>query len=215
MAFSRRRVLTALTTGVLAFAPLATAHAQTSDAANDFLPTYVGPQNGDMDVRSVQVFFDGTAFRFTSTHGGAIGTTAGSFFVWGMNRGQGTARFAAIAPGVLFDWVLSITPGGATTVRDLLTNVSTTIDPSAVTILGSTISALIPASLLPSTGFAMSDYTANLWPRVPGAGTTGISDFAPDNSNIRVTVTPEPASVLLFGLGSMGVLAIARRRRAR
>ena len=203
---------------VLAFAviPLSVAPAQTIDAAGDFLPTYTGPRNpianGDMDILRAQVFFDGRNFLFTSTSAGNISSTPGAFFVWGMNRGAGTARFSTLAPGVLFDWVLSITPGGAISTRDLISGVSTTIDASSVTISGANITALIPATLLPSQGFSLADFTANLWPRVPG-GLEGISDFAPDNSNMRVTVTPEPATFALMATGMFGLLAARRRRR--
>jgi hypothetical protein len=189
--------------------------AQITDAAGDWLPSYTGPRNsllnGDLDILKAQVFFDGRNFLFTSTSAGNIGSTTGGFFVWGMNRGQGTARFSTLAPGVLFDWVLSITPGGAITTRDLISGTTTTINSSAVTFSGATLTALIPANLLPSLGFSLADFTANLWPRVPG-GLEGIADFAPDNRNFAVTVTPEPATFALLGTGLFGVLVLRRRR---
>ncbi len=207
----RRVVLAAALIAV----PFGAAGAQITDAAGDWLPTYTGPRNsllnGDLDILKAQVFFDGRFFTFTSTSAGNIGSTTGAFFVWGMNRGAGTARFPTLAPGVLFDWVLSITPNGAITTRDLISGVSTTIDASAVTFSGTTLTALIPATLLPSRGFTLADFTANLWPRFPG-GLEGISDFAPDNTNFAVTVTPEPASFLLVGAGLFGLLAWRRRR---
>src|SRR5437588_10505763 len=74
------------------------------DPPNDFLPTFTtGPRNGDLDVLSAQVFFDGKNFTFTSTENGAIGTTEGSVFVWGVDRGFHQAFFGSFRPGVLFD----------------------------------------------------------------------------------------------------------------
>jgi hypothetical protein len=205
----------AIIAAALIAVPYGAASAQITDAAGDWLPTYTGPRNsilnGDLDILKAQVFFDGQFFKFTSTSAGNIGSTTGAFFVWGMNRGAGTARFATLAPGVLFDWVLSITPGGAITTRDLISGVATTIDANSVTFDGATITAIIPANLLPSRGFSLADFTANLWPRFPG-GLEGIADFAPDNTNFAVTVTPEPTSVLLVGAGLFGLLAWRRRR---
>jgi hypothetical protein len=207
----------ALATAFLA-APLGAAGAQaTADADGDWLPSYTGPRNsllnGDMDILNVQFLFDGTNFTFKSTSAGNIGSTTGGFFIWGVNRGAGTARFPTLAPGVLFDWVLSITPGGAITTRDLVSGTATTLAGSSVTFSGATMTAIIPATLLPSQGFSLADFTANLWPRVGGA-LTDIADFAPDNSNIRVTVTPEP---MAFGLLATGLFAllVVRRRRSR
>ena len=71
-----------------------------SDPAGDFLPSYTGPQNGDLDVLSAQVFFNGSDFRFTSTLNGAIGATPNAIYVWGIDRGAGTPGFPTIAPGV-------------------------------------------------------------------------------------------------------------------
>jgi PEP-CTERM motif len=41
-----------------------------------------------------------------------------------------------------------------------------------------------------------------------------ISDFAPDNSNITVHVTPEPGTWALSGTGLLLLGALARRRTA-
>jgi hypothetical protein len=47
---------------------------------------------------------------------------------------------------------------------------------------------------------------------MPG-GNEGLADFAPDNRNFAVTVTPEPESLLLVGTG-LFALIVWRRRRA-
>ena len=217
--FVHRGAIRALTAAALLAAPLASAGAQAfSDAVGDFLPSYTGPRNSDMDVRTAQVLFDnGPNFTFTHTSAGNIGQTSNVIFVWGMNRGAGTARFATLAPGVLFDWVLTITANGAggftVATRDLVSGTATTLDGSVLTVSGASMTAIVPATLLPSQGLPLSAFTANLWPRLTGGQLSGISDFAPDNSNIAVTVTPEPASFLLMGTGVAGLLAVRRRRR--
>lgn len=134
--------------------------------------------------------------------------------MWGVNRGSGTQGFPTLAPGVLFDAVVVITPGGTTTVRDLISGTATVLPVGAVSFAGADLTAVVSASLLPALagGFAPSRYTANLWPRV-GAGTSAISDFAPDNSNLAVTATPEPATFALVGGGVVALGAAARRRR--
>ncbi len=190
-----------------------------ADAANDFLPSYTGPQNGDLDVLSVQALFDGTSITLSALLNGPVGTTAGASYIWGIDRGAGTARLAAGTPsvgsGVLFDAVAAFRPNGTgsvTTFPAVGAPTVTNLAANAITINGSFISGVIPLSLLPSRGFAPDQYRFNLWPR-SGAGNAAISDFAPNNSTFAADVVPEPASwmLLLAGLGlTAGVL---RQRR--
>lgn len=161
-----------------------------TDAANDFIPTYDGPKGADLDVRSMEVsYVGGTTFVLDATLNGAPGTTTGGVYVLGFNRGAGTARFGAIAPGVSFDFVLIVRPGGTSSTRDLITGTATDLPAGAVTITGNTIQARVPASLIPSTGIAPTAYTVNFWPRNGLVSTNQIADFAPDNSNAPVRVT--------------------------
>ena len=121
------------------------------DGVNDFLPTYTGPLGRDLDVRTTEVFLDGTTLNFTATMGDTIGTTAGAFYVFGIDRGRGTSRFA-IAPGVLFDSVVIVNNDGTGSVRDLIAGVTTTLAPSAITLRDRSIGALVNLSVLPSLG---------------------------------------------------------------
>jgi hypothetical protein len=201
---------------LLQAAPAARAQ-QVNDPAGDFLPTYAGPRNGDLDVLSADVVFNGTDFFFSSMLNGAVGATPGAFYVFGVDRGAGTARFGALAPSVLFDSVVVIRPGGVSNVNDLVPSVTSLVLPDAnITISGNRLSARVPVAMLPSEGRPFEQYTFNLWPRFPvanGTNATQISDFAPDNSNARVTVIPEPGTLILLGTGIAALAGGARRRR--
>lgn len=185
----------------------------TLDATNDFLPTYTGPLGRDLDVRSTEVFLQNNVFNFTATFGDAIGTTSGAFYVFGLDRGAGTARFAGgplpVASNVLFDSVVVINNNNTGFVRDLISGTTTSLLTSAISYNGSVLSAFVDASSLPSRGFAAADYTVNLWPRVAGTTNAAIADFAPNNSNFAVTsiaAVPEPATwgMMILGFGLVG-----------
>jgi PEP-CTERM motif len=205
---------------VLASALLLTASAALAapfiDPVGDFLPTFTGPLNADLDVVRSELTLQGSQFIFSTTLAGPVGGTAGSLYVLGLNRGAGTARFPTLAPGVLFDEVLSVTGTGVATVRDLISGNATTLAANATTISGNGLSVIFPVGLAPSLGLLPSEYTWNLWPRNGAGNNAQISDFAPDNSNVRVTVSavPEPATLALILLGCLG-FAATRRETAR
>lgn len=199
---------------LLAASSLPLSAALITDPANDFLPSYTGPQNGDLDVLSAQVFYTGSTFVFTSTQNALVGTTPTGLYVWGIDRGAGTAGFPTIAPGVTFDSLFIINPTGASTVRDNVNNVVTPI--SNITISGATVTGIIPASALPSLGLLdPGSYKVNLWPRSGAAGNGAIADFAPDNSVAAVTnATPEPGTMSLVGaVGLLGAGLLRRRKK--
>ena len=180
-----------------------------SDPADDFLPSYVGAHGGDLDVTSIDVTFDGNKFVLSATMSGAIGTTPGALYVWGVDRGAGTARFGSLASGVLFDSVIVLQPNGTGSVNRIVGGGSTALSPGDITISGNTITASVLASFLPSQGFAPADYTFNLWPRLGSGNNNQISDFAPDNSNIAAQSVPEPSTFVMIGIaGIVGAVAV-------
>ncbi len=183
-----------------------------NDPIGDFLPSYAGAKNGDLDVVSSFVTYNpgSDTFFFSGTMNDKIGTTSTAFYVWGLDRGTGTARFGALADHVLFDSVVILRLDGSATVNLLP---GATVLAGAATFAGNTISASISGALLPGAGFAKSAYTWNLWPRdsVP-VGNAQISDFAPDNSNVDVAVVPEPSTLALLALG-LGALGWRAKRR--
>lgn len=180
-----------------------------SDPVGDFLPSYTGPQNGDMDVIHAEVTFTGSSFIFRSTLNGTVGTTPGSLFAWGVDRGQGTPRFGALHPDVLFDSVFAINPDGTGSVIDLINSTNTPV--TSISIAGNMITGIISADLLPSQGFAFADYTVSLWPRIGFSSNNLVSDFAPD-SNAGVSPVPEPLS---FALAFFAFLAMGSWRGLR
>jgi len=198
---------------VLAASVLPASATQIVDPANDFLASFTGTRNLDLDVLTAEVFYDGTNFRFTSTENGAIGTTANALFVWGVNRGSNAAPFGAFRPGVLFDAVVILRPDGTGTVLDTTNAVPpANLAAGSVTISGNSISGLVPATLLASLGFTPEQYQVNLWPRTGLGDNALIADFAPDNSDAAVTVTPEPSTLLTLG-SALSLLVLAGRRR--
>lgn len=193
------------------------AYAGTITTNSGFLSTYAGPQNGDLNVASAEVFFDGTNFDFTSTLSAAIGTTSGVDYIWGVDRGllSNEANFGAFAPGVLFDSVVVLfdNGGSGSGFVDDIANGSIITPLASVTISGDTISAIVPGSLLASSVLTPDQYGVNLWPSlgIPGP-LSDIAEFAPSvNADAGVT-TPEPATIALLALGLIGFAA--RRKRA-
>lgn len=184
-----------------------------TDPGNDFLSGFADPHDADLDVRTASAALFGDNVVLTATMDGAIGGTANAVYVWGVNRGAGTARFGVLAPGVLFDAVilLNLSPGGSAI--SLVGPGGGALPGGAVTITGNTIKAVVPLSLLPSTGFGVDAYRYNIWPRAPGMGNSHIADFAPDNSSFLAAI-PEPATWAMLIAGFGGVGASARRRRA-
>lgn len=183
-----------------------------TDPAGDYLAGYTGAKYGDLDVLDFSASIVGSNFVLSSTMAGAVGTTAGGIYVWGVNRGAGTAGFGASLglTNVLFDSVVILRPDGTgTAVR--IPGGPTALAAGSVTISGNTITGTIPIALLPSTGFSPGHYGFNLWPRLNGGPVTNIADFAPDNATIRAV--PEPASWAMLVAGFALVGGTMRRRR--
>ncbi len=187
-----------------------------TDPAGDFIPTFTGVKNGDLDVLSAFATYDGTNFTIGATLNGAVGTTASSLYVFGFNRGAATNNFSAIgAGGVVFDATITLTGAGVTGGRDLVANAAITLPAGAATISGNSLQIIVPGALLPSEGLQPAAYGVNLWPRdSTQVGNAAIADFAPNNSDFVVgaATVPEPLSLSLL---ASGVAAIVVRRRSR
>jgi hypothetical protein len=183
--------------------------------SSGFLPTYSGPQNGDLDVTFAEAFVRQSSFEFDATFSDAVGTTLGVFYVWGVDRGTNLAPFGAFRPGVLFDAVVISEPSTNTNfVLDLLTNQLTLLTGSQVQINGDSLRLTVPIALLPSTGFAFKDYLVDLWPRfgLNPLDNTQIAEFIPSENSGPVTV-PEASTISLLGGGLVLAAFFLRRRR--
>ena len=141
------------------------APAAITDPSGDLLGTYTGPSNGDVDILSGDVAFDGTSYFLSTTMNGAVGTTTGSLFVWGVDRGSGAPRLTfgspSVGAGVLFDAVIVMFPDGTLRVVTIPLAGAPTITQFAggTVIDGDTMSATVSLALLGSMGFAPEDYT--------------------------------------------------------
>jgi hypothetical protein len=178
------------------------------DATGDFLPGFVGTQDADLDVTSFSVTYDGGTSTFTlgATFAGAINPALVGRYVIGVNTGTApVSPFAGIGqPNVRFTQTVTVQKAGSGTVG------TTAI---AVTVSGNAFTALVPLSLLPSTGLTPLQYGWNLWPRNGGTGVAAISDFAPENALLAIVPLPEPATWLSMLIGFVAVGGAMRMRR--
>ena len=226
----RKSLLSAALTAVMCSTAGTASAVLITDAPDDLLPTFAGPAGPDLDVLSVDVTLDVAAqtLNFFAQEAGAIGTTPGSLFVFGLNRGQGTEFFQQntpqIGPGVLFDAVLVLNPDTSALFIDLTPGAPAPValPTGTVDVAGNTLSATLPLSLFPSTGFAPQDYTYNFWPRVGLTPTdnTQVSDLAPDTGNAPLDVVvpgtvAEPGTGALLAVAAGGLVAVRRRAGTR
>lgn len=116
----RFKVASFLAAMFLAFvSPKPCSAAAVTDPPNDFLPSYTGPHNGDLDVVAANVTLAESNLDFTATFNNVIPITPGVACVFGINRGKGTAKFGNIGEGgVLFDSTFVISQDDVGVVHD-------------------------------------------------------------------------------------------------
>jgi hypothetical protein len=181
------------------------------DPTGDFLPTFAGPHDADLDVTSFSVDFNeaSSTFLLGASLAGPVNPATPGIYVIGVNTGTGTlAPFSSIGePNVTFNQAIAIQKNGTAMIGQ-------TVLPSAATIVGNMFSATVPLSFLPSTGATPQTYGFNLWPRTAFGNNNQISDFAPENALLRVAAVPEPSTwaMLLAGFAAIGMAM--RRKKA-
>jgi hypothetical protein len=200
LSFATRHFLKVIVLAVASAYALAADAAPAIDAAGDFLPTYIGPKDADLDVRFADVVIDPKAgtVTFTGTLAGPIDPASGKFYVFGIDRGRGDVGRdlvfqgplggePKIGSGVRWDAAIGLLANGQVVFFDALNPGVVPLPGVTARIAGNEISTTVPLSLLPSQGASLKDYTFNLWPRsqVSLANTT-VADFAPDNGDVRV-----------------------------
>lgn len=184
------------------------------DNANDFLPTFVGPNDPGLDVTSFSVNFNRATSEFLlgAVFSGVINPAGGGIYVIGVNTGTGPAApFGSIgAPNVRFNQVVRVNANGTGLISG---PTGGPLAASAITIAGNLFTVRVPLSTLPSTGFGPSKYLWNLWPRNGVGNNNQISDFAPNDGGLALnTAVPEPSTWAMLLAGFMAIGTMLRRR---
>ncbi len=208
----RKTLILASAIALAAFSSSAQATSVT-DPTGDFLSSYTGPHQGDLDVTSFAVSYNqsASAFLLQATFAGDIDPSLPGFYAIGVDTGAGAIRpFAGIGEGnVMFDKVIAVQKDGSATIG------TTALAAGSVTISGNAFSVMVPLSLLPSTGRDAFAYGFNLWPRSGAGGAEVISDFAPQNALLAAGSVPEPSSWMAMACGFAGFGVMQRRARRR
>ena len=172
------------------------------DASDDFLPSYTGAKDADLDVVQADVVIDPQAqtITFSGTLRGDIDTRSKKLYAFGVDRGRGSVGRdlvfqgalggePKIGSGVRWDAVALLTASGQALFFDALNPGFVPLPNVPVTITGNQITATLPLSLFASQGSKFKEYTYNLWPRSEASlANTTVPDFAPDNGNAPVSI---------------------------
>ena len=183
-----------------------------ADPVGDFLPGYTGARPPGLDVVSYEAVLVGDRVVFAGEMAGPIAPTqaVGGLYIIGVDRGQGTPRFAGrtpvIGPNVLWDSVVRVNPDGTGLFNNVIAGVTTPLSPGDITINGNEFTASVPLSLmLPAATRPPQEWTYNLWPRNSAVigNNAAVPDLAPDDGNSPVqTIAPARVASVAVNDGS-------------
>ena len=168
-----------------------------SDPSYDFVSTYVGPRNSDLDIITFSAQFDPnrSVFIFRAKLSGVIRETPNGVYVICVNRGNGSALLESIGiSSVLCDSAVIVKNNGVATVATFEPAFKNSPLNGTVKIKGAEFEITVPASQLPTTGFALGDYTVTLWSRSDGGKNDLVADIAPDSGSLKVSIAPSAQS---------------------
>jgi hypothetical protein len=185
-----------------------------SDPVGDFLPGYTGPHDPGLDVVAHEAVYleDQARIVFYGKMAGPIAPTQaeGGLYIIGVDRGQGTPRFAGrnpvIGPNVLWDSVVRVNPDGTGLFNNVIAGVVTPLTAADITINGNEFTASVPVSvMMPSATRPPQEWTYNLWPRNSAVigNNAAVPDLAPDDGDSPVqTIAPAQVAGVAVNDGS-------------
>jgi hypothetical protein len=157
-----------------------------------FYEFYTGEKAKSVNATGASVILSTrrNTFTFTGTVQGRI-NDSGDIYVWGIDRnGQlGPGPFQG-RPNIKFDAVVVVTLDASlrptAQVIDLKSGTMTTLSAGSASIRGRMVNVVVPASLLPSTGLAPSQYRFNMWPDYDTLAS--VASFVPEFTDAQVGV---------------------------
>lgn len=164
-----------------------------ADPVGDILPSYTGGVLPGMDVVAHEVVLLEEQDRvvFYGKMAGSVADTqsVGALYLFGVDRGSGTARFLStpgpvIGPHVVWDSIVRVNPNGTGLFNNVTAGVITPLSRSDITINGDEFTASVPLSVMTlSATRPPEEWTYNLWPRNGIGNNAQVSDLAPDDGN--------------------------------
>ena len=167
-----------------------------ADPVGDVMPTYAGGVLPGMDVVAHEVVLleeQGRVVFYGKMAGSVADTQAiGALYLFGVNRGLGTARFLdppnstpVIGTNFVWDLVVRINPDGTGQVNNIVAGrVITPLNRADISISGNEFTASVPLSaLMTAATRPPQEWTYNLWPRNGIGLNVQVSDLAPDDGN--------------------------------
>jgi hypothetical protein len=159
------------------------------------LPTFIG---GHYDYQAIvatgALLLPTGTLELGSILRGPNRSTADAYYVYGIDTGSGSTLGPLFAsrPGITPNDLVTITLGPNNTnptgtITDLATGSVTTLSPSTIQAVGSTLRVYVPTTQLPSTGVPVSQYHFAFWTQSqPGDNIANVGSFLPDSTMIPI-----------------------------